>query len=314
MHKILSNLNKDFIIATRESPLALWQANYVKMKLTKLYPDLNIQLLGMTTTADQHLDYNLAKIGGKGLFVKELEEALLTKRAHVAVHSMKDVPAVLPSGLMINVIIEREDPRDVFVSNCYASLAHLKEHAIIGTSSLRRQTQLQSLYPAFNCQAIRGNIQTRLKRLDSGEFDALILAAAGLKRLNLTDRIRVYLEPEVMLPAAGQGALGLECRAEDELTQALIAPLHHLSTAACLTAERAVCKKLNGGCQAPIAAFAQEENNHLYLRALVGNPNSGEIIRAEQRASSNGAETLGISVAETLLDLGAAAILKSLVL
>ncbi len=301
------------IITTRESPLALCQTEWVKKQLSSLYPTLKIELLGVTTQADKLLSISLSKVGGKGLFVKELEQALLEHNADMAVHSMKDMPMDYPPGLIVPVICEREDVRDVFVSNQFESLEDLPIGARIGTSSLRRKSQLHALRPDLMIEDLRGNVNTRLKRLDEGKFDALILAAAGLKRLGLGERITSYLSVEQMLPAVGQGALALECRQNDILLQEKIQTLNHNDTYWCVSAERAMCKKLNGGCQVPIAAFAEINNGELYLRGLVGSVDGKNIIRAEQRGSVNDAIAIGINVADALLQQGAANILQEFV-
>ena len=296
-------------IATRESPLALWQAEWVKSQLEKFHPSLTINLLGLTTTADKLLDIPLATVGGKGLFVKELEEALLDGRADIAVHSMKDVPMEFPEGLFLPVICEREDPRDAFVSNAYNTFAELPADALLGTSSLRRQSQLAYLRSDVRMENVRGNVNTRLKKLDQGDFTALILAAAGLKRLNYSSRIRSYLSIEQSLPAAGQGALGIECRKEDWETQTLIALLNHQETHLTVTAERAVCQRLGGGCQVPLAAFAEIVEQKIFLRALVASKKERLILRTEQTGSPDHPERLGFLVAEDLITQGAEKIL-----
>jgi len=299
-------------IATRESPLALKQAEWVKNQLLNHHPHLAIEFLGITTEADKLL-VNLQKIGGKGLFVKELEEELYAKRADIAVHSMKDVPMILPEGLCLPTICEREEPRDVFVSNHYSSLASLPSGAVIGTSSLRRQTQIRALRSDLTLNNLRGNINTRLARLDKGDFDGLILAAAGLKRMQFSNRITAYLSTDQSLPAAGQGALGIECRIDDEATKALIAPLNHVITFATVSAERAVCRRLNGGCQVPIAAFAEVHHEQLNLRALVANRDGTRILRAEHQGNIKQAESIGERVAEVLIQQGADHILQEFV-
>ncbi|OAI48980.1 porphobilinogen deaminase [Gammaproteobacteria bacterium SCGC AG-212-F23] len=296
-------------IATRESPLALWQANWVKLQLEKIHPDLKIELLGMTTSADRMLDVSLDKVGGKGLFVKELEDALLQGRADIAVHSMKDVPVVFPPGLHVPVMCVREEPRDVLVSTTGTSLKTLPANAIIGTSSLRRQSQLAAIRPDLQFMALRGNVNTRLKKLDEGMFTAIVLAAAGLKRLGLEKRITSFLTFEESLPAAGQGVLGIECRLQDDAIQKIIAPLNHPVSFACVTAERAMCKQLNGNCQTPIAAYAEIQNNQLYLRGLVASPDGKIILRAEATHAIDQSEELGYLVAETLKKQGALTIL-----
>ncbi|MCB1862520.1 MAG: hydroxymethylbilane synthase [Gammaproteobacteria bacterium] len=299
-------------IATRKSPLAMWQAEHVASLLRKAHPGLTVELVGMSTQGDKILDTPLAKIGGKGLFVKELEQGMLNNRADIAVHSMKDVPVDLPDGLHLAVILEREDPRDAFVSNSYTSLAELPQGAVLGTSSLRRQCQLAELRPDLKIRSLRGNVNTRLSKLDDGKFDAIILAAAGLKRLGFKRRITAVLEPEQSLPAIGQGAIGIECRTDDGSVNALIAPLHNPETALCVTAERAMNNRLMGGCQVPIAGYALINHNRIYMRGLVGEPDGSRIIRSESSAPASDAEALGIALAEDLLGQGADQILKHL--
>ena len=298
------------IIATRESALALKQAEWVKMALLSHHPHLSITFLGMTTEADKHLDITLTEIGGKGLFVKALEEALLDKRADIAVHSMKDVPMDLPEGLCIPVVTEREDPRDVFVSNRYQSLAQLKSGAMIGTSSLRRQTQLRAIRRDLNFQDLRGNLHTRLKCLSAGDVDAIILAAAGLKRLDLNNHIKAYFSTDDMLPAAGQGALGIECRDDDEGLLKLIAPLNHDASYHAIIAERALCRTLQGGCKVPIAAYATIHHHVLTLQGLVANRQGTRLLRAKREDDVRHAEDMGKRVAKELLQLGAEKILR----
>lgn len=298
------------VIATRESKLAMWQAEWVKGQLSKLHPNLSIELLGMTTSGDQQQDVALRKIGGKGLFIKELEEALLDGRADIAVHSMKDVPMDLPPGFALPVICERDDPRDVFVSNKYKSIAELPTSATIGTASLRRQTQLQALRSDLNMQDIRGNIHTRLRKLDDGEYDGLIMASAGLRRMELGNRISAYLSVEECLPAAGQGALGIECLEGADAVKELIMPLNHELTAIAVTAERAVCRRLNGGCQVPIAAFAEVHRDDVHLRALVAGRNGVHIVRSELTGKSEHADSIGTRVADELIQQGAEKILR----
>lgn len=307
-------------IATRQSPLALWQAEYVKAQLELHHPGIRVDLLKFTTRGDKILDTPLAKIGGKGLFVKELEQALLAGEADIAVHSMKDVPMAFPAGLMLGVICPRETPFDALVSNRFAAFADLPQGAVVGTSSLRRQCQLRRLRPDLDIRDLRGNVGTRLSKLDAGEYDAIVLAAAGLKRLGLAERIRESLSAELCLPAGGQGAVGIECRSNDAVTAALIAPLSCAATTRRVTAERALNKKLQGGCQVPIACFAIEENTleenaSLFLRGLVGSIDGGETLTAEARAPLADmtlleAEALGIAVAEQLLAQGADRILQ----
>ncbi|MBX3708509.1 MAG: hydroxymethylbilane synthase [Gammaproteobacteria bacterium] len=299
------------IIATRESPLALAQAESIKTLLLTYHPHLSVELLGITTQADKHLEIALTEIGGKGLFIKELEEALLDGRADVAVHSMKDVPMELPPGLVLPVIGKREEPRDVFVSNQYVSLAQMPSGASVGTSSLRRQTQLQAIRQDLDFLLLRGNINTRLSRLDKNDFDAIILAAAGLKRMNLESRICDYLSMEQSLPSAGQGALGIECREEDEKVLTLIAPLNDNITHACVSAERALCRRLGGGCKVPVAAYAEIHHRVLSLRGLVANHNGTKILRAALAGDPCHAESIGMRVAEELLQQGAEKILQA---
>lgn len=297
-------------IATRESPLALCQAESIRSALLAVHPHLSVDLLGMTTQADQRLEVALIEIGGKGLFVKELEEALFDGRADIAVHSMKDVPMHLPPGLCIPVIGEREDPRDAFVSNKYATFAELPRGAVLGTSSLRRQTQLRAIRSDVEMKILRGNINTRLRRLDENDFDAIILASAGLKRMQMANRVRSYLSVKETLPAAGQGALGIECREDDEATRALIAPLNHTITHTCVIAERAVCRHLGGGCKVPVAAFAQIHHDGLTIRGLVANRTGTRILRATLSGDPKHAESMGTRVAEELLQQGAEKILR----
>lgn len=299
-------------IATRQSPLALWQAHYVRDRLLASHPGLTVELVTMVTRGDVILDTPLAKVGGKGLFVKELETALLEGRADIAVHSMKDVPVAFPEGLGLVTICEREDPRDAFVSNRFNSLDELPAGSIVGTSSLRRQCQLKARRPDLTIIDLRGNVGTRLGKLDNGDYDAIILAAAGLKRLNLAERIRGYMEPEESLPAVGQGAVGIECRLDDSKTRALLAPLNHQETAVRVLAERAMNARLEGGCQVPIGSYAILEGDTLWLRALVGEPDGSLIIRGERRGSINDAEQMGIALADELLAQGADGILKRL--
>ena len=299
-------------IATRESPLALWQAEFVKEELLSRYPDLQVELVGMTTKGDIILDTPLAKIGGKALFVKELEVAMLENRADIAVHSMKDVPMEFPEGLGLAVICEREDPTDAFVSNNFANIDALPRGAKVGTSSLRRQCQLRALRPDLEIGDLRGNVGTRLSKLDRGEFDAIVLATAGLLRLKLQSRIAQRMDPLISLPAGGQGAVGIETRTTDAQTIALLEGLHDQDTADRVIAERAVNKRLNGGCQVPIACYAELEGDQIYLRGLVGSPDGKKILRCEMRGLRADAEQLGIAVAEDLLSQGADEILRAL--
>ena len=300
-------------IATRKSALALWQAEYVKAQLEHFHPDIIVELVPMTTKGDIILDTPLAKVGGKGLFVKELEVAILENRADIAVHSMKDVPVEFPQGLGLEVICPREDPRDAFVSKKIASLSDLPEGAIVGTSSLRRQCQIKALRPDLDIRDLRGNVNTRLRKLDDGEYDAIILAAAGLIRLEMPERIREYIAPEVMLPANGQGAVGIECRNDDQTIKALLAPLGCKETHIRVLAERAMNRALEGGCQVPIGSYAIIENNNndeLYLRGLVGATDGSTILHSEIRGSLAQAESLGEQLAQDLLSQGADKILR----
>ena len=305
-------LEKTLKIATRQSPLALWQANYVKDRLQQLYPDLTIELVPMVTKGDVILDSPLAKIGGKGLFVKELENALLNKEADIAVHSMKDVPMQFPEGLGLAVICQREDPRDAFVSHSYRTFTELPQGAVVGTSSLRRQCQLKALRPDLDIRSLRGNVGTRLSKLDNGDYDAIILASAGLIRLGLADRIASFIDVEQSLPAAGQGAVGIECRTDDMQVQTLLAPLADAETTYCVRAERAMNNHLQGGCQVPIGGYAVLQQGQLYLRALVGDIDGSRIIRAEGKSAVENAEILGVKIAEQLLAQGADKILQAI--
>lgn len=303
-------------IATRESPLALWQAEYVKACLKAAHPDLRVELVPMTTRGDQILDSPLSRIGGKGLFIKELEVAMLEGRADIAVHSMKDVPMEFPEGLGLLAICEREDCRDAFVSNKYASFDALPQGAVVGSSSLRRQCQLRALRPDLQLKDLRGNVGTRLRKLDEGEYDAIILAGAGLIRLQLRERIRELLPVERSLPAGGQGAVGIEGRLDDPETRQLLGCLHHENTALCVTAERAMNARLQGGCQVPIAALAllsdSASGQQLHLRGLVGSPDGSRILRSEISGAAHLSEELGVILAEDLLRQGASAILEAL--
>jgi hydroxymethylbilane synthase len=302
-------LDKVLRIATRQSPLALWQAHYVKDRLMACHPGLTVELVPMVTRGDVILDTPLAKVGGKGLFVKELELALLENRADIAVHSMKDVPVEFPQGLGLTTICEREDPRDAFVSNRFDSVDALPAGSVVGTSSLRRQCQLAAQRPDLVIRSLRGNVGTRLSKLDNGDYDAIILAVAGLKRLGLEERIRQALSPEHSLPAVGQGAVGIECRLDDENTRALLAPLNHADTAVRVCAERAMNTRLEGGCQVPIGSYAELSHGEIWLRALVGAPDGSQMVRGERRGPAEDAEKLGISLAEELLNNGAREIL-----
>lgn len=296
-------------IATRKSPLALWQAEYVKSALLAHHVDLSVELVPLTSRGDKILDVPLAKVGGKGLFVKELEQALLNDEADIAVHSMKDVPMDFPEGLGLSVVCEREDPRDAWVSASYANFTELPKGAVVGTSSLRRQSQLLAQRPDIKIKFLRGNVQTRLSKLDAGEYDAIILAAAGLIRLGQIDRIRAYIEPEDCLPAGGQGAVGIECRTDDIRVQTLLTPLNHAQTATMVSAERALNRRLEGGCQVPIASYAIPSEAGLWLRALVAEPDGSTVLEDEISGPWPEAEALGETLAERLLAAGADRIL-----
>ncbi|MCK4090567.1 hydroxymethylbilane synthase [Acinetobacter radioresistens] len=299
-------------IATRKSPLALWQAEHIRARLQELHPGLTVELVTFVTQGDKILDTPLAKIGGKGLFVKELEAALLDGRADLAVHSMKDVPMHLPAGLSLPVICEREDPCDAFVSNRFEGFEQLPKGATVGTSSLRRKTQILKARPDLNILDLRGNVGTRLSKLDAGEYDAIILASAGLKRLGLSERIKHTLSPELSLPAVGQGALGLECRTDDQAILDLISPLQHEQTSICVRAERAFNSHLEGGCQVPIAAYATLENGQLQLEGRVGSVDGLILLSSQVSGQPEHAEQLGIELAENLLSQGAGELLKAL--
>lgn len=299
-------------IATRQSPLALWQAEHIRTHLQQLHADLQVELVTFVTQGDKILDTPLAKIGGKGLFVKELENALLDGRADLAVHSMKDVPMELPEGLDLPVICEREDPFDAFVSNQYQHLDELPQGATLGTSSLRRKCQILQVRPDLNIIDLRGNVGTRLSKLDAGEYDAIILASAGLKRLGLGERIRHQLLPSVSLPAVGQGALGLECRSNDQAVLDLILPLLHTETDYCVRAERAFNRTLQGGCQVPIAGFATLEQGQLHIEGRVGSVDGKVLLTAQRQGSIQQAESLGEQLAQDLLAQGAGELLQAL--
>ncbi|MBA3979354.1 MAG: hydroxymethylbilane synthase [Alcanivorax sp.] len=299
-------------IATRSSPLAVWQAEYVRERLEALHTGLKVELVRIKTQGDKILDTPLAKIGGKGLFVKELEEAMQDGRADIAVHSMKDVPMVLPPGFQLPVICERHDPRDAFVCAAHADLDALPQGARVGTSSLRRQAQILARRPDLTVISLRGNVQTRLGKLDGGDFDAILLAAAGLRRLEMEDRIRQSLPPEVLLPAVGQGAVGIECREGDDRVAGLLAPLNDADTWDRVVAERAMNRRLEGGCQVPIAGYAVLEGDTLWLRGLVASEDGSEVLRAEARAPRDQANALGIAVADDLLQQGADRILGAI--
>lgn len=299
-------------IATRQSRLALWQAEHARARLLAEDPGLAVELLPLTTRGDQILDQPLARIGGKGLFLKELEQALLDGRADIAVHSMKDVPAEVPEGLGIAAVLEREEPHDALVSERYPSLEALPAGARIGTSSLRRQCQLAALRPDLQIASLRGNLDTRLRKLDEGEYDAIILAAAGLVRLGLGERIRARLEPAVMLPAIAQGAIGIECRSDDGAVIERLRRLGHPETEVRVAAERALNRRLAGSCQVPLAGHAELAGGRLSLRALVGRADGSQILRAEQSGPQAEAEAIGDAVGRQLLEAGAGAIIEAL--
>ncbi len=309
--------NKKVIIGTRGSRLALWQAAWVKSEMQRLYPDLKVELNRIKTTGDKILDVPLAKVGGKGLFVKEIEEALLRHEADIAVHSMKDGPTESPAGLHLAVICKREDPRDAFISQIQDSgfkiqkFKDLPEGAVIGTSSLRRSCQLLNIRPDLRIGQLRGNLDTRLKKLDEGRFDAIILAAAGVMRLGLNERITEVLPPGISLPAIGQGAVGIECRAGDDFINTLIMSLNHLETSVCVRAERAFLKRLEGGCQVPVGAYARLIDGKIVMEGLVGSVSGEKIIREQMEGDQDTAESIGISLAEDLLSRGAKEILDS---
>jgi len=299
-------------IATRKSPLALWQAEHVAHLLEQTFPGVRTELVKMTTQGDKILDAPLAKIGGKGLFVKELEMGMLEGTADIAVHSMKDVPVEFPEGLHLAAILPREDPTDAFVSNRYASLTDLPAKARIGTSSLRRQCQIKELYPDAEILTLRGNVNTRLAKLDAGDYDAIILASAGLIRLGMAERITQRLDTQISLPAIGQGAIGIECRVDDKELNDMLSKLHDSETGICVAAERAMNARLSGGCQVPIAGFAKIIGDQLFMRGLVGSPDGSRIYRSESRGKPEQAEAIGRKIAEDLLAQGADKILQAL--
>lgn len=300
------------VIASRESALAMWQAEHIRDRLRALYPQTEVSILGMTTQGDQILDVTLSKIGGKGLFVKELETALEDGRADLAVHSLKDVPMHMPEGFVLAAIGEREDPHDAFVSNQYENLAALPAGSVVGTSSLRRESQLRARFPHLKIEPLRGNVQTRLRKLDEGKYAAIILAAAGLKRLGLGERIRNIISSDDSLPAVGQGALGIECRADRADVIALLQPLHHPDTAACVLAERAMSRVLAGSCQVPLGGFAEVQNGRLRMRGFVASPDGKQMVRAESTGDVADPEALGKRIADALLAQGAGEILAAL--
>ena len=306
------SMPRKIVIATRESALALWQANFIRHWLMELYPQTEISILGMTTRGDQILDTSLSKIGGKGLFIKELEQALEDGRADIAVHSMKDLPMNMPAGYALAAITEREDPRDAFVSNQYISLDTLPAGSIVGTSSLRRESQLHAHFSHLQVLPLRGNVQTRLRKLDEGRYAAIILAAAGLKRLGLSGRISALLSPEMSLPAVGQGALGIECLSIRSDLIKLMQPLHHLETAQCVEAERAMSRALGGSCQVPLGGFAQITDQILHLRGFVASPDGKCMINDQISGAPETGKKMGICLAKKLKMQGAEKILAAL--
>ncbi len=303
---------KKIRIGTRASKLALWQANWVRSEIERHHPDTEVELVRIKTTGDRITDVPLAKVGGKGLFVKEIEDALLNGKVDLAVHSMKDVPTVLPEGLWLRAVTEREDARDVVVARNGRRLLDLPSGARIGTSSLRRQAQLLMLRPDFEVLQLRGNLDTRLRKLDEGIYDAVILAGAGIKRLGWTDRITEYLEPDRLLPAIGQGALGIETRVDDEFINGLVAFFDHPPTSTAVRAERAMLKRLEGGCQVPIAAYGTVEKEALTLTGLVATTDGRKVLKDAVEGRTDRAEELGTILAERLIDMGAGAILEEL--
>ncbi len=306
------NIPKKLVIASRESALAMWQARHIQSRLQALYPETLVEILGMTTTGDQILDSPLAKIGGKGLFVKELEQALADGRADLAVHSMKDVPMHLPEGFAMAAIGEREDPRDAFVSNRFANLASLPAGSVVGTSSLRRQSQLQARFPSLKIESLRGNLQTRLRKLDEGQYAAIILAAAGLKRLGLESRIADLIDTEDSIPAVGQGALGMEINAARTDLIAVLAPLNHAETASCVEAERGMSRALAGSCTVPLGAYAEKHGDEIHIKGFVASVDGSEILREKLIGNPENPETLGQQLAAKLIAKGADRILAAL--
>jgi len=306
------SIPKKIVIASRESALALWQAEFIKRWLIELYPQSEISILGMTTRGDQILNISLSKIGGKGLFIKELEQAMAEGRADIAVHSMKDLPMNMPPGFALAAIAEREDPRDAFVSNHYKSLDALPAGSVVGTSSLRRESQLRAHFPYLQVQPLRGNVQTRLRKLDEGQYAAIILAAAGLKRLGLADRITTVLSPELSLPAVGQGALGIECLSERTDLIELMKPLHHIRTGQCVESERAMSRELGGSCQVPLGGFAEIIEGKLVLRGFVASPDGSRMLSTQLNGDPATGETMGKHLAKDLKAQGADEILDAL--
>ncbi|KAG1707588.1 Porphobilinogen deaminase [Nymphon striatum] len=308
----LENMSNTLRIATRKSPLALWQAEEVSRLLRLHHPGIDIELVTMVTQGDKILDTPLAKIGGKGLFVKELETGMLEGTADIAVHSMKDVPMAFPEGLHLSVVLEREDPTDAFVSNNYEHFDDLPLNATVGTCSLRRQTQIRERRPDLKILDLRGNVNTRLSKLDNGDYDAIILASAGLKRLGFDERITHSISTDMSLPAVGQGAIGIECRSDDERINELLKPLNHEETSIRVRAERAQNSRLNGGCQVPIGGFAELDNGKITIKGLIGYPDGSQIFRAEREGTYEEAEALGTAVADDLLSQGGGKVLQQL--
>ena len=306
------SIPKKIVIASRESALALWQAEFIKRWLIELYPQSEISILGMTTRGDQILNISLSKIGGKGLFIKELEQSMAEGRADIAVHSMKDLPMNMPPGFVLAAIAKREDPRDAFVSNHHKSLDALPADSVVGTSSLRRESQLRARFPYLQVQPLRGNVQTRLRKLDEGQYAAIILAAAGLKRLGLADRITTVLSPELSLPAVGQGALGIECLSERTDLIELMKPLHHIKTGQCVESERAMSRELGGSCQVPLGGFAEIIKGELVLRGFVASPDGSRMLSAQLNGNPATGETMGMHLAKDLKAQGADEILDAL--
>lgn len=307
-----TQIPQKLVIASRESALAMWQARHIQSRLQALYPDTQVEILGMTTTGDQILDSPLARIGGKGLFVKELEQALADGRADLAVHSMKDVPMHLPEGFVMAAIGEREDPRDAFVSNDYPNLAALPAGSVVGTSSLRRQSQLQARFSELKIESLRGNLQTRLRKLDEGQYAAIILAAAGLKRLGLEARIADLINTDDSIPAVGQGALGIEINAARADLMRVLAPLNHAETAACVEAERGMSRALAGSCTVPLGAYAEMQSDEIHIKGFVASVDGSELLRESLIGSVRNPEALGQELAQRLCDRGADRLLAAL--
>jgi len=313
MSSSLNFIPQRIVIASRESLLAMWQAKFIRQQLMQLYPQTEVDILGMTTKGDQILDKSLSKIGGKGLFIKELEQALEENRADIAVHSMKDMPMNVPEGFELAAITEREDPRDAFVSNHYQRLEALPSGSVVGTSSLRRESQLRAQFPHLQVKPLRGNVQTRLRKLDEEQYAAIILAAAGLKRLGLSERITALLSPEQSLPAVGQGALGIECRQDRPDLIALLQPLHHQQTAYCVKAERAMSRVLGGSCQIPLGAFGEILGDTLKLRGFVASPDGRQMVSTTLTGAPEKGESLGKEMAQNLIVQGADKILAEII-